>query len=787
MPYSIMEKIIIDESFKKSFGVNSLYEICNDKALLYIINNWKEVEKQFDKEWDVDYKPKVIMTKYLNNYKKNNIINIKYKKSDNYNNKIGRFFCLNGIGIQSLPRRIRHTICKGLYIDLDFKNAHPSILKTLCNIYNIECPYLTKYVNNRDDILNEICKSLQINKESAKQIYLCALNGNKTFYDVNNWNSILLEFERIHQEIANKQIFFIFLEEVKSEHKENINAKLVNRLLCYIENECLKVLYNILDFNKCFDYYINDKIYKVCPLIFDGLQVLDNKENRQLLNNDFFKTTSNTILKRTGFYLDIAIKEFDECLILPDNFEELNKNDNVISDDIEARDFVVKVYGYKYVSCNNIKYVKDGYIWTCVKEDIDRIITNDIIACNLQIKSGDRISRYSGFRSSINNCKNLILSTGFNIDNDFISSNLKKSIYYLPFRDCVYSFKDNKTFNYNDLNICFTQFINRDFPNDFIEEDYQELLNRVIKPIYPDEEEMKYNAHIKARALAGCFTDKKWYVFQGARNSGKGVETTLLRNAFKCYVSMFDAKCLINNKFGNVSSETALAWVVDKKECRIIISNEINGDDKTELNGAFIKMLASGGDEMEGRKLYSNNQVFIPQFTMFLCCNTIYKPTQKTKDCLENMISFDYKSKFVDSEDIIEGIPYYKLKDDTIKDLINEDRIINAYIWYIINEFNIIRRKPPLSIINNMSLGEEEEEITLDKYLIANYRNSDNNKDKIFSIDIYNDVISNDCLKDVSKDLISKTLIRLNIGKHPDKIKINNVSKRGFTNIIKIT
>lgn len=786
MAYSIMEKIIIDESFKKSFGVNSLYEICNDKALLYIINNWKEVEKQFDKEWDVDYKPKVIMTKYLNNYKKNNIINIKYKKSDNYNNKIGRFFCLNGIGIQSLPRRIRHTICKGLYIDLDFKNAHPSILKTLCNIYNIECPYLTKYVNNRDDILNEICKTLQINKESAKQIYLCALNGNKTYYEVNNWNSILLEFESIHQEIANKQIFFIFLEEVKSEHKENINAKLVNRLLCYIENECLKVLYNILDFYKCFDYYINDKIYKVCPLIFDGLQVLDNKENRQLLNNDFFKTTSNTILKRTGFYLDIAIKEFDECLILPDNFEELNKNDNVISDDIDARNFVVKVYGYKYVSCNNIKYVKDGNIWTCVKEDIDRIITNDIIACNLQIKSGDRISRYSGFRSSINNCKNLILSTGFNIDNDFISSNLKKSIYYLPFRDCVYSFKDKKTYDYNDLNICFTQIINRNFPHNFIKEDYQELLNRVIKPIYPDEEEMIYNAHIKARALAGCFTDKKWYVFQGARNSGKGVETTLLRNAFKCYVSMFDAKCLINNKFGNVSSETALAWVVDKKECRIIISNEINGDDKTELNGAFIKMLASGGDEMEGRKLYSNNEVFIPQFTMFLCCNTIYKPTQKTSDCLENMISFDYKSKFVDSEDIIEGIEYYKLKDDTIKDLINEDRIINAYIWYIINEFNMIRRKPPLSIINNMNLDKEDEVLTLDKYLINNYKTTDNNKDKIFSIDIYNDVISNDFLKDVSKDLISKTLIRLKIGKYVDKLYFNNVYKRGFKNIIKI-
>ena len=61
-----MFKIVVDETFKKSFGYPNLYEICNDKALLYIINNWKQLEKQINKDWDIDYKPKTIMTKYLN-------------------------------------------------------------------------------------------------------------------------------------------------------------------------------------------------------------------------------------------------------------------------------------------------------------------------------------------------------------------------------------------------------------------------------------------------------------------------------------------------------------------------------------------------------------------------------------------------------------------------------------------------------------------------------------------------------------------------------------------------
>ncbi len=96
-------KIVEEETFKKSFGYTNLYEIMNDKALLYIINNWNQIEKQIDKDWDIDYKPKTIMTKYLNAYKNDNLISIKYKKSDNYDNKIGRFFCNGGVGIQSLP------------------------------------------------------------------------------------------------------------------------------------------------------------------------------------------------------------------------------------------------------------------------------------------------------------------------------------------------------------------------------------------------------------------------------------------------------------------------------------------------------------------------------------------------------------------------------------------------------------------------------------------------------------------------------------------------------------
>ena len=76
-------------------------------------------------------------------------------------------------------------------------------------------------------------------------------------------------------------------------------------------------------------------------------------------------------------------------------------------------------------------------------------------------------------------------------------------------------------------------------------------MDRVIKPIYPNGTERHYNAHIKSRALAGCYEDKIWYGYSGSRNSGIGVEPSLLKYGFGESVKEFNAKCSILDKFGN--------------------------------------------------------------------------------------------------------------------------------------------------------------------------------------------------------------------------------------------
>lgn len=169
-------------------------------------------------------------------------------------------------------------------------------------------------------------------------------------------------------------------------------------------------------------------------------------------------------------------------------------------------------------------------------------------------------------------------------------------------------------------------------------------------PIYPNNDERLFNAHLRARAIAGNVEDKYWVFQLGQRNSGKGVETELLLNAFGDYVKPFDTSCLLYNKNKSHDAKN-LSWLYDKMFCRLLIGNEGESDDnikKTEdikINSKLFKSLASGGDFIEVRQNYQNEESFRVPFIIFISANHDINAT--TKDIYENMLQINYDSKFV--------------------------------------------------------------------------------------------------------------------------------------------
>ncbi len=498
-------------------------------------------------------------------------------------------------------------------------------------------------------------------------------------------------------------------------------------------------------------------------------------------DDDIYKFLDYNIPRFNG--KGYGIKYLLECLKVDDEeyYKQITKKDNMIegaNDDIGASKIVVDYYKDLLVICKGLLYVKFNDVWIYNQTQVDKLLIDMIGKLDIRFLGADGKRQYK-YNTSIKHIKDCIVCIKANqtiINDKFYDEMIKNNKYYLPFNDCIYSFIDKKTYTYKELpNIHFSYKINRNFPK-FVKKDYDDLMNRVIAPIYPDEGERLYNAHIKARALAGCYHDKRWYGYGGSRNSGKGTETKLLRCAFEDYVLEFNAKCLIFNKYGNPEPAKALSWVVDKKDARIIISNEIDADKDTILNGAFIKTLASGGDGMEGRRLYENIQSFVPQFTMFLCYNKFYGI--EPADAKENLEQFEYKSKFVPQEELLPNIPFLKLKDDNIKDFIQEDRIIDAYTLYILNAFTNPRMKTPDCIKNSTELNNEEKQMTEEQFIMHNFITTTDNKDRLHTEAIKDILNENGYKIDVRE--VGRLVHRIGIGKYNDKCNIDKVRKGGF-------
>ena len=771
-------------SFNKSFGRNELHEIVNLPKLKYIVKNWDKLESLIvkNKENDYDYDPKNICQKYLAQYKKS--ISIKYSKSSKYPSKLGRWFCKNGVGIQSMPRIIRHTICDGLYIDLDFKNAHPKILEKLCLNNNIQCEHLSNYINNRDVLLTEWGSIINHDKDEIKEIFLCALNGNATNYIIPNWDNLLVEFKYIHYSISSLPQYATILKEVEDRERTNINAKVVNRILCQIENECLQSLYKALDKKKLFQVSLDDEHLKVCALIFDGLQLPLNDNTLTYCTDENFTTLSSIIENETGYYLEIAKKPFDRKLSIPDNINEEDNEDIFIRDDGDAAEHIVSKYSNYMLNCNNVRYVKYGNVWTCQEKLLKSVIYGWIFKTGMKVNTPFGWRYYNRSKSDINKCVDIIYTNWFNfVPNNptFISNMLINSKEYLPFKNGVYSMRQKKLMNYEEVSVQFTQIIERDFPV-YNQEAYDTMMEKIIIPILPDEEEREYFIYCIARALAGKYEDKKWFINKGSRNSGKGVITKLLQNAFKLFVGTFNSGSLIKKQHENADDAKNLSWVVQKKDCRLIISNEVQED--AVLNGKMLKQLASGGDTILGRCNYQDEVEFTPQFTMMLQLNNL--KAVSPVDALESCEQFYCKSKFVKQEELIEGQPFLKLKDDNIKTLIDKPEIIDAFTIYVMNHFADFMQTPE-SVKYSTADMTEDMPLTLEQVVIKYFRKSTNPKDKLFTseiVDLIQKIPKFDGTVDTKQ--LNTMILKCGVGVRANNGNItkNGKKAKGYSNII---
>jgi len=213
---------------------------------------------------------------------------------------------------------------------------------------------------------------------------------------------------------------------------------------------------------------------------------------------------------------------------------------------------------------------------------------------------------------------------------------------------------------------------------------------------YPETgegEKGEFVAKLLARALAGDVEDKRFVVLIGETNSGKGCLTQLLGDCFGLgtFVGNYQSK--------NLQGESpTLSWLLQNKNCRIILANEINTERPILANN--IRMCASGGEPITALAKYKNEENFISQATMFLFCNEM--PEIKGNDdgdavknrmvYVETEYSYLEKQKY---EEMKNTKPKVRLADPTLKsEYLKRKEIQEAFVSLVCGAY--VLEAPPL-------------------------------------------------------------------------------------------
>ncbi len=324
-------------------------------------------------------------TTHLTNYAskiKKNMASVEYCRSGDW--KIGRFNPVSSLGLHTIRKNTRHTLCNGVFRDIDIENCHPQLLTQVLkhNEYPDGYDSLADYCNNRDKWRNDIINAYNLNshklcklpkthedylspKDLAKKLILRITYGGSlskwlTDFDINegevpsNVNLLIKQFKKIQKWICkhNPELF----EKCKSNNLDkgkdyNHEGTTVSWLLQ--EKECL-ILEEMYKYLLSKEYIKND----ICVLCNDGIMIEDKYYNPSILTE-----LNIAVLSATGFNLTFTEKPltdgYEDIIDEHLNFD-LWKHD--VTDGLFAEYFKL-LYYKEFIVVNEALHSFNGVYW----------------------------------------------------------------------------------------------------------------------------------------------------------------------------------------------------------------------------------------------------------------------------------------------------------------------------------------------------------------------------------------------------------------------------------------
>ena len=597
--------------------------------------------------------------------------------------KFGRTYCKGGLGLQSLRREIRHTIARDYYYDIDIVNAHPEILSQILKQNHIaDCSYLDKYVRKRDQCLSAIMKKYDIDRHTAKNLFIIIMYGGSyekwlddNKLDKNGKLEFIVHFQNEMRQInkviaeANKKI-----EEEISKNKErnNIASSVTSYYLQEIENRILEEA-----FQHCKEHgYINDD--NDCVLCFDGLMLLKNTFDEELLEelHALVKTKFNLDLKFINKEMDEGYTEQD----IDNNQLSTYSSDDVFKLVSQINNNDVAKFYYKFIEKDKYKrsptrnwYELDDHnvykqmpdcqppssllndisdkVMAVIQEEMDKLKPPVIGSENFDKQNKDYCDKRKMFNSayksvgSSNFSKGCIDYLGNLYTDKHLEDKLDGDNNLIAFNNgYLYDIVKNE---YRE--IMASDYISRTMNikhNDKINDAKVEEVHKLLLSIFEDEEIINHWLKIHGISL---FTNKreKLYILTGKGGNGKSLLMDLLHDCIGDYFYQSQSNFFTSKKQSNGVNST----LAKCKGVRILSVSEPQSESMNEvsLNGEAVKE-TTGRDEISTRDLYKSEFSYIPQFSCFLLCNDLPSIKKLDNGIIRRLEIVNYPLNFVDED-----------------------------------------------------------------------------------------------------------------------------------------
>ena len=252
-------------------------------------------------------------------------------------------------------------------------------------------------------------------------------------------------------------------------------------------------------------------------------------------------------------------------------------------------------------------------------------------------------------------------------DSDFIK-NMDTKKHLLCFNNGVVDF-DNKVFRDGYPEDYITKCTNIDYiTSDEIEktkglssckDDIMEFFNK----LFPIPELKTYMIEHLASCLIGTNKNQTFNVYHGSGSNGKSILTDLMSCVLGNYKGTVPITLVTEKRglIGGTSDE-----ILKLKGVRYAVMQEPSKNVK--LNEGIMKEL-TGGDPIQARGLYSESEIFEPQFNLVVCTNNLFDIESNDDGTWRRIRKVDYVAKFVDeNETYTDETKYVFKKDKTLKD-----------------------------------------------------------------------------------------------------------------------